>query len=132
MNVCSLELAKELYELSGWRDAHAHWVEDDGWYIEYPHPHYSNGLYLPAYDLGYLLRKLPPKIDVVNSSAYAYLTLTRKSEAYKHFGDKGLWGARYGKDIAAVASTPEDACAKLCIELIKQGILPTDTNTKEE
>jgi hypothetical protein len=66
MNVASLEPCKELYELSGWNDT-------EFWYAETLNepPHnwtlgnnrltigMTGGRQLPAYDLGYLLRKLP-------------------------------------------------------------------------
>jgi hypothetical protein len=58
---------------------------------------------IPAYDLGYLLRKLPQPYSIM-----AYST--------------GRLVAVQG-EVTATADTPEDAAAKLAIELFKQGIL---------
>lgn len=67
MNVASLELCKELYEISGWRnDVKTGWfsgLKDD------PRPFVSewwgdeDGFVCPAYSAGYLLRKLPRAVD---------------------------------------------------------------------
>lgn len=107
MNVASLELCKKLYELSGWEgdeDIYMHqerskWVKGKGSYI-------TN--LVPAYDLGYLLRKLP----AVHNHDYLQLRKVNSD----------LWVAYY-PEIGGHADTSEDATAKLAIELFKQGIL---------
>jgi len=114
MNVASLKLCKELYELSGWANA------NDGlkWHTQTSPPAFGHGSYktehmFPLYDLGYLLRKLPPII-------------TLKSRA------GGRWYARCfrGKivdssikkfDFGCLADTPEDALCELAIKLVKEG-----------
>lgn len=129
MNVASLELSKELYELSEWEiygndvwiEPWWNWFNDkDG---DYQCPVISNSKQgakwkwgCPAYDLGYLLRKLPTTIvdmNLVVGAAYG----------------TGTWWAWY-EDFASSrsnyqqeADTPEDALVKLAIELFKQGIL---------
>lgn len=63
------------------------------------------------YDLGCLLRKLPT-ITKQNHSIYPRLQQITKNE----------WQIGYSRHrIYAVADTPEDAAAKLCIQLIKEG-----------
>lgn len=113
MNVASLELCKELHELSGWED------EDS---LEW---HYGNnnelwhrdeemtGFLCPAYDLGYLLRKLPFFTDIAifpasRGESYA------KAELEQH-------------NLYITADTPENAATKLTIELFKQNILTKET-----
>jgi len=101
MNVANLENCKELYELSGWQlDQH-----DRFWKIM-PDGHGETQIgygEFPAYDLGYLLRK----IDQV---------------AVEHY--EGRWKALHMTSSAGVvADTPEDAACKLAIELFKAGVL---------
>lgn len=167
MNVASLELCKELHELSGWEpedeweaDAeHEHWqsnewydhtywvidpsysksVFDDGTeFINGVAPHLTPNLaikggfasrlswsvYIPAYDLGFLLRKLPRYID----DSYG-LSLFVVSGTREH------WVARYDykedPQCSVMADTPEDTAAKLCIELLKQGILQKEEDGDE-
>lgn len=106
MNVASLELCRELYELSGWgyTEKSEHVITADG-YDEYD---------LPLYDLGYLLRQMPKEIDNV------WLTLRPIWYAgYDHMTADEPVKAKYD----ALADTPEDAACKLCIELFKQGVL---------
>lgn len=109
MQVASLELCKELYELSGWSSQ-----------ITHNEPTPSSSLVgqvpiCPAYTLGYLLRKLP--VTVPNEEVK--LNLTRFSENF--YTASYAWEddfAPYGD-----GNTPEDAACKLAIELWKQGVL---------
>lgn len=108
MEVASLELCKELYELSGWENTSFYHDISEG-FDEYHLAYSSNkklpvdgGLY-PAYDLGYLIRKLPVDTQMNRLS-------------------NGDWGFK-SQTFARVADTPEDAACKLIIELFKQGIL---------
>ena len=119
MNVASLELSKQLWKLSGWKcqDAYIQ-VKDPEAPIELLSeysPVLSRNDYdiiVSAYDLGYLLRKLPA--EVRNES----LTLDRVA---------GGWSCRYGlmspNKIEIRADTPEDAACKLLIELIKRKVI---------
>lgn len=104
MNTASRELCKELYELSGWEDA--------DWFFN---PHAEGFTFtkqhsgVPAYDLGYLLRKLPADGNLF----------------VKQYEDDGSWHACSGL-IQVEADTPEDAATKLAIALYEQGILKKD------
>jgi len=141
MNTASLELCKELYELSGWtqfggRDE-PHWAQKandtrtewfsvrslkelDGWLMDEPgeRRYYRT---IPAYDLGYLLRKLP--------KCYPYRYTNSTNRFRLGLLDGKFWVAGYpinddfSASHAGTADTPEDATAKLAIELFKQGVL---------
>lgn len=107
MQVASLDLCKQLFELSGWGDCA--FVYEDGETIALYGTPNQNMPITPAYDLGYLLRKLPETVE-------------SKDLVIRIRG--GTWVFAYGKSrFIFTADTPEDACAKLAIELIKQGIL---------
>lgn len=119
MNVASLELSKELYELSGWDDTSFKWEEvgEYGWDVA--KASYLAAEDFPAYDLGFLLRKLPPFIgnhvltiekDPIHYYA-GYIEIGRNG--------KGALLSPYRQE----ADTPEDAVAKLAIELFKSGVL---------
>lgn len=127
MNVADFDNCKELHELSGWLNDHpsqAIWVEyaDDTQMLwASPTPDHTEEVLqtIPAYDLGYLLRKLPTDIEE------AQFVNIGTGDA------QGPWVAEYSpalnvQTIYAFADTPEDAAAKLCIELFKQGILNND------
>lgn len=129
MNVGSLELCKELYEITAWEDTIFVYRET---YSIYRSPEFRIALvqqtvrtrpsltdwdmketeefrqYIPAYDLGYMLRKLPPHYIVWRTSKDRYIS-GRIAE--------GLVISQFE------AKTPEDAVCKLAIELFKKGIL---------
>lgn len=115
MNVASLELCKELYELSGWVPE----GPNEGYYprgsnLVYGHKLLINDGDIPAYNLGYLLRKLPyPEIR---------LGITGRWQA--HYGYKtDRFTLTFPGAVAGFGNTPEDAVAKLAIELFKAKIL---------
>lgn len=116
IDVASRELCKELYKLSGWTNDGPTWFKAKGkhWKTYNRIPTVKNSQdRLPAYDLGFVLRKLPKHL-----SGPSPLTLTYIIGNY--------WQASYGYYESVQrenADTPEDAAAKLCIQLIKQGIL---------
>lgn len=141
MNVASLELCKELYELSRWEPDDRFWFDIDGKHSVHCGHEFIVGKEItefkgflaricPAYDLGYLLRKLPKYLRHAQDD----LRFELMPQGYTK---KGLsrWCAVYANirgDIVflEVADTPEDAACKLVIELIKEGIKPmTDPNT---
>jgi hypothetical protein len=130
MTTANLELCRELYELSGW--------EDTPWVYEFELGHrgmkvvdirdnsHWGGIahhlfvtdpitkleprYLPAYDLGYLLRKLAISSE---RNIQLYYSVTGK-----------VWKCQFnGYGSPKLADIPEDCAAKLCIELFKQNIL---------
>lgn len=119
MHVASLELCKELHELSGWRDTELIYARN-GYYeptvAKAGHPELGHdwAFECPAYDLGFLLRKLPLQTRLTKG-ARGYSALY--SNAYTRMPDETPVSAQ-GK-----ADTPEDAVAKLCIALFKAGLL---------
>lgn len=146
MNVASAELCGKLYELSDWemtgseswnwwqrKRINADRFRDSpflGLSIKRPTDsrtgrtvsevtHYRSYI-APAYDLGYLLRKLPP-----NLGDGLHLVLEN---------DDGGWAIEYytrqKSGPSASAAIPEDAACRLAIELFKQGILTPATNSK--
>lgn len=135
MHVASLELCRELYELTGWGD-NGYWREDILWWYENSLPGQKpdwrvQGLSeaakigvirFPAYDLGYLLRKLPRSLPNHHTSAYLIVKCEEPEGS-----EKQSWSCSYGLIDDAkhynYASTPEDAVCKLAIELFRQGIL---------
>ena len=133
MHVASLELSRELYELSGWDDRRAiqyYWHGDDLDHVTVvdAEQHEPECAVYPAYDLGYLLRKLPGSFNDKGNSYY--FMLDRSIDDY----EKGYsWAAAYmslssiRERLQQLAVTPEDAAAKLAIELFKQNILRKET-----
>lgn len=136
-NVASRDLCKELYELSGWdgtliRHGSPTRMIDAVMFVRTVYDKFV-GLYessvgcdecegehaygfatMPAYDLGYLLRKLPHFIDISQlSGGYTpngWAAIKRLSQDFPF-------------DAEARADTPEDALCQLAIELFKQGVL---------
>ena len=134
MNVASLELSNELYELSKWRNTEYWWrlhkpnglsklytfheMDADRFrFRNSPEAHRfsEENDFFPAYDLGCLLRKLP------DNGLARRLTIARDSN--------GTWVACFHDTNScddfdrSHGDTPEDAVTKLAIELFKQGIL---------
>jgi len=113
MNTASLELSKELYELSGW-GTDLEWRSDSTTDI--------SGAY-PAYDLGFLLRKLPRWVED------GMLELSTRQGRFREG-----WLASYvdmddqPTGVEGCAETPEDALTLLAIELFKQGILKKEVD----
>lgn len=122
MNVASLELCKKLYELSGWDDPETLGAikssETTGVVSTLPPgKNFYYGNRIPAYSLGYLLRKLPQSLsaDADHITGDWMLKLDHPSHG---------WNAYYYGDLqGGVADTPEDAACKLLVELIKTGII---------
>ena len=73
----------------------------------------------PAYDAGYLLRKLPRRIDLIQLNEERGWLASRTSE--------GLQAAQFKSNPSGVAQTPEDALCLLAIKLFEENIL-----TKEQ
>ncbi len=85
----------------------------------------GSGWFMPAYDLGYLLRKLPKEIDdhflaVEICSAHENLEWTAD---YLHYPNLYLIADEPKNADLMHADIPEDAAAKLAIELFREGIL---------
>ena len=146
MTVASLELCKELYELSGWEDTEKVWkytepmstdvkygVRKDGdkWCYSIQDGPLSSWIpqasAWPAYDLGYLLRKLPfTQVKLRNASNgnhdYYWAIQWRETSRKLKFSIDESRLTRH-REYSYVADTPEDAAAKLAIELFKEGVL---------
>jgi hypothetical protein len=129
MNVASLELCKELYELSGWDDTYFSWnfnssVPEQGWYVDDDNLAYPKSDTYPAYDLGYLLQKLPKNISRNGNLYWLTLDCNLREEWMVWYNGRSSDDLMPDVDYSLVcADTPEDAAAKLAIELFKQGIL---------
>jgi hypothetical protein len=107
MDVASLELCKELYKLSRWALTEKHWYKGE---LVYNAPY---GWDCSAYDLGFLLRKLPAKVE--NSSPLEFEKVRSDIYLFRYGG--------LGPRFMASYDTPEDAACMLAIELFKQGII---------
>lgn len=123
MNVASKELCQELHELSGWSGGEYTWYEtlkgviESG--IEAIESEWGSGtpkFICPAYDLGYLLRKLPRRLNDDYRLTIQTVVFPQWCASYDELEGIGCAHESYG-------DSPEDAAAKLCIELFKQGIL---------
>lgn len=137
-NFASVELCKELYKLSKWGDSvslrpgHIWWkrlVDDlsDAVVLRHGQITTRDGATIcPAYDLSYLLQKLPD---------HTYCGRTGGKRKYIAWNND-LGNILKSKDIDKAiengletkADTPEDAACKLAIELFKQEILTRETN----
>jgi len=119
MNVARLDLSKELYTLSGWEQALYEHELLNGEYYTTTLPikdmeHGSRNTYIPAYDLGYLVRKLQTTMDYLRASTVS-----------KQWVVKGPWSD--DEDSLIYADTPEDAACILAIRLFKEGILKRES-----
>lgn len=117
MNVASLYLCKELYELSGWEaglEQDRYWVSDTLTHRAYLKTRDVEGaINIPAYDLGYLLRKLDGHVTLTNEWAAGGWRAIFKKTGDMYEGPKSV----------EIGDTPEDAVARLTIKLFKQKIL---------
>jgi|SRR5579863_5855991 len=111
-DIASLELCKELYALSHWT------VTEKHWYKGKPTYHAPYGWACPAYDLSFLLEKLPQNswVGYVDTSGQRGYALA-KTYAWNEEGND------INKIAECRADTLEDAACKLAILLWKQGIL---------
>lgn len=113
MNVASIDLSRELYELSGWGETELGWWPGAR---KTPIRTKDSAFEFPAYDLGYLLRKLPSEYEghrlcLVNTSAG--------------------WTGNYTKRLTSpdtpamgvTAGSPEDAVVKLALACFREGVI---------
>lgn len=134
-NVASLENSKRLYELSGWDGTRFVRCVWSGGTVQLlymdseDHRDMSRSVaqeYIPAYDCGYLLRKLPHNDEY--SFPEIHLDETKEKQIwFAGYEDTGR--EEYGYKLSAFADTPEDTLCLLAIKLFEQGIL---TNKLEE
>lgn len=117
----SLELSKELYEKSGWDNT-------DFMYGKKgiaPRTVLFGSKPTPAYELGYLLRKLPFQVELEqwqDGTKWIAAYNPPRVRNSRNYGGYNNNLTRHSRE----ADTPEDAAAKLCILLINQGILPVE------
>lgn len=133
MKVASLALCEELYKLSGWDDTGLVICQsgsyregygpdsDKGWFAygenEAVRHHQDKFPKYRAYDLGYLLRKLP----------YGFTIVTRFNDGWM-----ASWAqTAQAPDIAVEGDTPEDAVAVLTLELFGRGIMTDHSSTEQ-
>lgn len=133
METASRELSEQLYQLSGW--------EADEWW----HEHMIVGLdpivtikgdpetgepICPAYDLSFLLRKLP-RMHYEGRTPYFLTLMNGDQQATNWICDyMGLmqqWLHQYDKAKLVEADTPENAACKLCISLFRRCLLTKDS-----
>lgn len=120
MNVASRDLCKELYELSGWDNTFFVYVTEDEvayFVITAEEARIEKWrIVAPAYDAGFLLRKLPSGAGVIkNSKDYT----ARRPNMLGSPENKDPFNGRTGWD----GDTPENALCIMAIELFKAGIL---------
>jgi hypothetical protein len=132
VNTASLELCKELYRLSGWgrgmgdRTAweYTQYEEGSNWRVT---PWGYGVCYAShvAYDLGYLLWKLPKSVTEFWGRAYpASPCLMYSGTQWVMFYQSEMTGEHNTDELfGQFADTPEDAACKLAIELFKQDVL---------
>jgi hypothetical protein len=113
MNVASLELCKELYELSGWEQ------------IGKEYPGTEDGV--PYYTLGYLLRKLPKPDFLDQDMMFDKFDGENVDYLFLGYGTGMNWTCQYQEEerpidgLMGEADTPEDAACRLAIHLFDQG-----------
>lgn len=110
MNVASLENCKTLCELSGWADTEFTYYANAGQHsgtMMHRSQVFDKDENLPAYDLGYLIRKLPDA-TIIRYGSSKYLAV-------------------YGAGTLQQEDTPENALCQLAIELFKSGTLTRDS-----
>lgn len=125
MKVCSLELAKELFELSGWKGVNAFYASDS-WigFVRQEGYNPQVGMIetvtpdncIPAYDLGYLLRKLP----------HGSYVAIRKDGATASTGNYNSGQNPFPYTVQS--DTLEDAVCSLAILLIKEGVVNVEAS----
>lgn len=133
MNTANLTLCKELYELSGWGLETDLGIKRPEFYYQTDIDHkYSKPMFgtqgyvhtIPAYDLGYLLGKLPHLIEVDGKKCY--LCMEALFGAATMSGDGWNVGYLYHStyQIEVIDAHPiEDAVCSLAISLFKEGVL---------
>lgn len=127
MNVASLELSRTLFELSGWEANFAYNTYTGNVVKRFAK---FDPAIIPAYDLGFLLRKLPRVLGTIGANE-GWLQITPRDERdhsgwlahYGYVAGEGHHGFLYADWAQTLAATPEDAAAQLCIALFKEGVL---------
>lgn len=125
MYVASIDLCKTLFEMSGWGKSHRphgmqlYAVSKNGEYLGITGDKFllkDFDKFVPAYDLGFILRKLPEiRLETWHNGQVVikYYTVSGVPSKLE----------RKGKIVKAEADTPEDAACRLAIILFEQGVL---------
>jgi hypothetical protein len=116
--VAKFDLCRELYELSGWGWTNCYYRIFEGKLVavEMVLGLPKKGVHLPAYDVGYLVEKLPQKVNGARLVLAGMPMSDRWGCAY-------LYGLNISFDASQIADTPQDAACGLAIVLWRQGIL---------
>lgn len=142
MNTASFTLCRKLYELSGWElPAYTgySWIEEK-LFINLTRWHDTMGAghdwirpldngperdatkCIPAYDLGYLLRKLPSEFS--DSDGNVYRLRGGKNQYYFfEYQSREDYDVRWWNISPFSKGSPEEAVCELAIELFKQEVL---------
>jgi hypothetical protein len=126
MNVANRELCAELHMLSGWDYKILDVYTNDGFPGDVAKPRRTDSLgwsEIPAYDLGYLLRKLPKIVEENGRRFYLEIFPSPRwrFDYISEYKDKFLALSDY-------CDTPEDAACDLAIKLLERGgVLTKDT-----
>lgn len=135
MNVAAVNHCKKLYELSAWgeqikKDRLDIWgIADDGNASVITQESLAGWptKLVPAYNLGFLLRKLPPNLSAVyQEELYLMLELDPfdKSWVVQYTNEQyEVPQPPLGVTVSAMAKTPEDAACLLAIKLFEEGVL---------
>jgi hypothetical protein len=116
MDFADIALCQQLFELSGWEDTSFKYDEDGKTVMSAAEM--ADGEGTPAYDLGYLVRKLPYSVSVTALRAGFTTTAAPMRHRPPHF------------HYLARGDTPEDTTADVLIEMFKQGVLKRGEVTK--
>lgn len=142
MHTTSLEISKRLFEVSGWKNTNKSWFRSDmlltGTNGEYKLQGYVKDADLvkefsqiPAYDSGYLLRKLPIRISGGKWSFMMWKQWHNGRQcnwytvSYVHINSSlaNSPDEAQHKVHTCEADTPEDALALLAIKLFEEEVL---------
>jgi hypothetical protein len=127
IGIASFELCKELSEISAWSNTEKYWYQDwllqNSWKVGYLGQ--ADEKTYPAYDLGYLLRKLPKNITEFWGNGYpASPCLMFSGLEWVIFYQSTMTGEHNTDELFnQFAETPEEAACLLALELFKQGVL---------
>ena len=117
MHVARLDLCAKLFALTGWDDTYHRWSKDI-YHKDVVIDTLAAGTTTPAYDLGYLLRKLPPQTRI-----------TKEFDASEHYPEKtpaffrALYDTSDDLHFWQGANTPEDAACILALTLLERNLL---------
>lgn len=124
MRVVSQPLCEELFRLSKWgKNRHNEGIK--GFWTDR-----LGGYSCPKYDLGYLIRKLPPtrvklvnKINAETGNRFWLAQYHHSNVPKRMFESRTAVTVKKRAEVVFTADTPEDAACLLAIELVKLGEL---------